>query len=429
MISGLETEITLNRNGSFSWLKNKGNGLLVLRPYQCPIRLLQKEWFMSVGNTVRAWRPLIGQEKAFIKTNKTVSRVSDLANLLPNESHTLEQVAKQYKFQATEYYLDLINWNDPNDPLKRLIVPHLEELDDWGTLDACDEASNTQLNGVQHKYPDTALMLVTNTCATLCRYCFRKRLFLDGNHEVSPNIAGSIEYISNHKEITDVLLTGGDPLTLPTRKLEKIFVELGRLDHVKAVRLGSKVPAFDPWRLTEDKRLQSIITDFLHTGKTLYLIAHFDHPREITQEAITQLRLFRKLGVVMVNQCPILRGINDDPDILSELYKSLSSIGVAPYYLFQGRPTKGNAMFRVPIVRGYKILTEAVNDLSGLAKRVRFVMSHATGKIEVLGVDNSHIYMKYHRPKYSRDKGRFMIFNRDDKAYWLDQLIPSDSTV
>jgi L-lysine 2,3-aminomutase len=193
--------------------------------------------------------------------------------------------------------------------------------------------------------------------------------------------------------------------------------------------MGSKIPAFNPWRLTEDKKLQDAIANFSHTGKTLFLIAHFDHPRELTEEAKDQLRMFRELGVVVVNQCPILHGINDDPAILAELYNSLNSVGVAPYYLFQGRPTKGNAMFRVPLVKSYEIFHEAVSSLSGLAKRARLVMSHATGKIEIIAVDDSRIYMRYHRAKYEEDRERFMIFHRDDMAYWLDDLVPAESMI
>ena len=155
-------------------------------------------------------------------------------------------------------------------------------------------------------------------------------------------------------------------------------------------------------------------------------MAHFDHPRELTEPAQRGLDTLIRAGVICVNQNPLIRGINDDPDVLAELYRKLSFIGVPPYYLFQGRPTAGNEPFEVPIVEGYHIFEAAKRQLSGLAKRARFAMSHETGKVEIVGVDERCIYLRYHRAKHPADEGRFMVYHRDDQAYWLDQLEPME---
>jgi len=157
-------------------------------------------------------------------------------------------------------------------------------------------------------------------------------------------------------------------------------------------------------------------------------MAHFDHPRELTDVAAEGIDCCIRDGVICCNQCPMIKGVNDCPDVLSELFQKLSWIGCPSYYLFQGRPTAGNEPYEVPIVRGWRIFQEALRHGSGLARRARFVMSHETGKIEVLAVDEKRIYVRYHRAKDPNDRGRFMIYQRNDDAYWLDQLEPVEGT-
>ncbi len=360
--------------------------------------------------------------------NHSVSYVTDLAsfsNIPGDQLHQLEKVTSSYSFRATDYYLNLIDWSDPDDPIRRLIIPNEDELVEWGDYDASNEAAITPIHGVQHKYPEIALFLVTDTCASFCRYCFRKRLFTDGNKETSKNIDKGLKYISDHPEISEILITGGDPLTLPTSRLTRMLDQISEIEHVKVIRIGSKTPAFNPWRLSADLNLQESLYNFTQSGKRIYLMAHFDHPRELTDQAVREIQTYIDCGVICLNQCPIVRGINDDPDILKELYQKLHHIGCSPYYLFQGRPTKGNALYRVPIIEAYKIFSEAIKGISGLAKRARFVMSHSSGKVEVVGLDDNNIYMRYHRAKNRDNLEKFVIFKRNESAYWLDDLTPA----
>ena len=349
------------------------------------------------------------------------TRVDQLQELSAAEVDALAPVAKKYAFRINDYYEGLIDWSDPDDPIRRLVIPDVREMSDYGKLDASDEGLVTVARGVQHKYTDTALLLCNEVCGAYCRYCFRKRLFMNGNDDASNDIGPGLEYIKAHPEITNVLLTGGDPLLMSTRRLREIINQVAEIGHVRIIRIGSKMPAFDPWRLRRDRELRSVLR--AQQGKVaIYLMAHFDHPRELTGEALAELDAFQGCGVTCVNQCPLIRGINDDPDVLAQLWATLSYAGCPPYYLFQGRPTAGNEPYEVPIVEGWNIFQTALTRGSGLARRAKFAMSHATGKIEIMAVDAERIYLRYHQAKDPEDLGRFMTARRNDNAGWLDEL-------
>jgi len=360
------------------------------------------------------------------KRVKYVRSVEQLEQLPVAERERLKAVEDRFVFRANDYYLKLIDWSDPKDPIRQLVVPREEELNEWGKLDASNEQSVTVARGVQHKYTDTVLLLCNEVCGAYCRYCFRKRLFMDENDEVTNDISAGLDYIAAHPEVNNVLLTGGDPLLMSTRRLVEIFEALRRIPHVRIVRIGSKMPAFDPYRVLSDPDLQCAFREYSSSQMRIYLMAHFDHPRELTDVAVRGLEAFLDNGVVCVNQCPLIKGVNDDPDVLAELYSKLSFIGCPPYYLFQGRPTAGNEPYETPITRGWEIFQEALRRGSGLARRARFCMSHETGKVEILGMDEKHFYLRYHQAKNEENLGRFFIRKRNDDAYWLDQLEPAD---
>lgn len=355
-----------------------------------------------------------------------IRKIDQVPDIPPVERAKLEKVAERYVFRANDYYLSLIDWEDPKDPIKQLIIPREEELDNWGKLDASNEQAVTVARGVQHKYPHTVLLLCNEICGAYCRYCFRKRLFMDDNGEVTNDVSAGLAYVADNPNITNVLLTGGDPLLMSTRRLVGILDALRSIEHVEIIRIGSKLPAFDPWRLLNDPPLQAALRKYSTPEKRIYLMAHFDHPRELTDAAVEGIDCFIRNGVICTSQCPLIKGVNDDPDVLARLYQKLSFIGCPPYYLFQGRPTAGNEPYEVPIVRGWEIFSEALRHGSGLARRARFVMSHETGKIEILAVDDKHIYLRYHRAKDPAKRGQFMIYKRNDEACWLDELEPAE---
>lgn len=351
---------------------------------------------------------------------RRITRIEQLKQLEPAERAELEQVVQRFSFRTNEYYLSLIDWDDPADPIRKLIIPDPRELEEWGRLDPSDEKSYCVMPGVEHKYNSTALLLVSNVCDGICRYCFRKRVFINSRSDYLQDMPAAMQYITEHKEITNVLLTGGDPLVLKPPKLDNIISQLCEIEHVRVVRIGTRVPAFNPYRIIDEPALLETIEKHTTDHNRIYVMTHFVHPRELTDPAIRVIGMLQKAGAITANQTPLIRGVNDDPEVMAELLAKLSFIGAVPYYIFQCRPATGNKTYTVPIEEGYEIVEQAKACVSGLAKRVRFVMSHSTGKIEIIGRSDDLVYFKYHRAADDTDSGRFLVFQSNPDAYWLD---------
>jgi KamA family protein len=354
-----------------------------------------------------------------------IQKIDQVAGLEPGERRTLRPVAERFQFGAYDYYLSLIDWEDPADPIRRIIIPDADEMEPWGLADPSSEASYTVLPGLQHKYPSTAVLLVSDLCGGRCRFCFRKRLFFDrpdegSSDEVSRDVSRGIAYIRQHPEVNNVLLTGGDSLMRPTTALTEILEQLMAIDHVRIVRLGTKMPAFNPWRILDDRPLLDLATRFCRGDKRLYFMIQFNHWRELTEPAREAISLIQRTGSATCQQTPLIRGVNDDPADLARLWSELSFLGVAPYYVFQCRPTVGNRTYAVPVEESYRIVEAARGKCSGLAKRARFVMSHARGKIEIVGLAEGQVFMRFHRSPGHQDRGRFLVFPSNPGAYWLD---------
>ncbi|TDJ48892.1 MAG: KamA family radical SAM protein [Nitrospina sp.] len=357
------------------------------------------------------------------KKPRYLNKLEQIPQLSQGEVKDLNEVTDQFVFRTNDYYQSLIDWDDPEDPIRKIVMPETGELEDWGRLDASDEESYTVAKGVEHKYSSTALLLVNEVCAAYCRFCFRKRLFMDDNEEVTKDISEGLEYINAHPEINNVLLTGGDPLIMSTSKLEPIIRKVREVDHVNIIRIGTKIPAFNPMRIYNDPSLKAMLEKYSTPEKRIYIMAHFNHPRELTPEAIRCLEFLLKAGAIVVNQTPLIAGVNDNAQVLGELFNKLSFIGVPPYYVFQCRPTLGNKIYVTPVEQAYEIFETARTGCSGLAKRARFVMSHSTGKIEIVGLTQEHIYFKYQRAAKAKDGSRFLVFKRNPNAYWFDDYV------
>jgi L-lysine 2,3-aminomutase len=182
------------------------------------------------------------------------------------------------------------------------------------------------------------------------------------------------------------------------------------------------MPVFNPFRIIDDPELPKLLKEFSTPERRMYFMLHFCHPREITKEAIKAVDILLENGAILCNQNPLLKGVNDNPAVLAELYRRLSFIGVSPYYTFQVRPAVGNKPFAIPLVRAFNIVQEATKQISGTAKRAIFVMSHASGKIEICGVDDIYIYMRYHRSPDVQNTGKFFLVRRNDRGYWFDDF-------
>jgi len=356
-----------------------------------------------------------------------ITRLQQVPELTAEERSRLTRVTERFAFRSNSYYQSLIDWNDPDDPIRRLVVPHEDELVEWGSLDASGEAGYTVMPGLEHKYPDTALLLVNNVCGAFCRFCFRKRLFLKGNQETVRNVDTELEYIRRRPEISNVLLTGGDPLLMSAARLAPILEALSGIEHVRIIRIGSKMTAFNPFRILEDDQLIDLFARTVRGGAQLYLMNHFNHPRELTAEAKRALKMLAEVGVMLTNQTPMIRGINDDPEVLRELFNQLSYLGIPPYYVFQCRPTRGNRSYTLPLEQAYRHFVDAWRGSSGLARRARLVMSHQSGKIEVIGLTRGHIMFRYHRAPNPANDGKIIICRRNPRGYWFDDFARVDS--
>jgi KamA family protein len=274
--------------------------------------------------------------------------------------------------------------------------------------------------GLQHKYRSTALLLVSNSCAGLCRYCFRKRIFITDHSEVLTELPAALDYLREDRRITNVLITGGDPLMLATSELEYIIRKVREIDHIRIVRIGTKMAAYNPYRIADDPSLLGMIERCTTDEKKIYIMTHFNHPRELTDIAMTAVSLLQKSGAILANQTPLVAGVNDNPETLAGLFRELACVGVAPYYLFQCRPAIGNRTYAVPLEKGHSVFERAKSLVSGLGKRARYVMSHESGKIEMVGKMDQFMYFKYHRAARDEDSNRFMVFRSNPHAYWFD---------
>ena len=326
------------------------------------------------------------------------------------------------RYHVTGFYREQIRKSGYYDQLKYIVEPSLKEFESPGSLDTSGEHDNTVVPGLQHKYPQTGLLLVTDRCASYCRYCFRKRIVGNDSDEIAPDYAQVAEYIGRHPEMTNVLMSGGDPFVLSTQKLHKILDHLLPIPHLSSLRFGTKTVAFAPKRF-EDPALPELFQRIVDAGKTPVIVAHFDHVGEISAESERNIRKMRAAGVQFLNQSVLLAKVNDDPDILAATFAKCHEIGVRPYYLFQGRPVKAASHFQVPLRHGIEVARGINQRLSGIQKTFKYIMSHYTGKIEILdlGTDN-RVYMRYHQNKHPERIGK--IFSRPyvEGACWLDDM-------
>ena len=326
------------------------------------------------------------------------------------------------RYQVTRFYNDQIRASGHYEQLKHIVEPSLKEFSSPGALDTSGEHDHTVLPGFQHKYPQTGLLLATDRCASYCRYCFRKRIVGKTSDEVAPEFARIADYIRAHPEMNNVLLSGGDPMTLRTEKLHRIMDHLLDCPNLTSIRIGTKTIAFYPPRFA-DPELPGLFRRILDAGKAAVIVGHFDHFGEISAEAVKNIRKLREVGVQFLNQTVLLGRVNDDSDTIAETFRKCHEIGSRPYYLFQGRPVKAASHFQVPFRRGVEIVRGVNRQLSGIQKTFKYIMSHYTGKIEILDLgEDNRLYMRYHQSPDARKIGR--VFSRPyrEGACWLDDL-------
>lgn len=256
----------------------------------------------------------------------------------------------KFPYIITPYYLDLLDRLGPDHPLRKTVLKPEQDVVSsiHENIDPLGEKDDSPVRGVIHRYPDRVLFLVTNFCATHCRYCTRARI--SGEKDFKYNLNEVISYIRDHKMIRDVLISGGDPLTLVTSYLEWILRHIRNIDHVEIIRIGTKVPVVLPQRIT--KNLANMIKKY----HPVYVNIHFTHPDEITPETSRACKILADTGIPLGSQTVLLKGVNDDLETMKKLFLGLLKIRVKPYYLFQCDLIPGSSNFRTPVSKGVEII-------------------------------------------------------------------------
>ena len=355
------------------------------------------------------------------KIYTNASEIAGYLGLTGEEEKQMQEILERYPMAVPEYYLSLIDREDPADPIRRMCSPSLTETDMSGEFDTSGEADNTVQTGLQHKYAQTALILSTNRCAMYCRHCFRKRLVGLDDAETAKNFEAMMTYVEEHREITNVLVSGGDSFMMSNRMIKRYLEALTKIDHLDLIRFGTRIPVVFPDRVLRDAELQEIFRQFADK-KQIYIVSQFNHPRELTWQSREVIRIFRRMGIVFKNQTVLLKGVNDDPQVLGSLLRELTAAGVVPYYVFQCRPVRGvKNQFQVPLERGVRIVDEAKNMQNGQGKCIRYCMSTPKGKIEILGqLPDGQMVFKFNQAKDSQDASRLFSMNLEPGQCWLD---------
>ncbi len=352
-----------------------------------------------------------------------IHKLAGLMGLTCDEERLLEEISERYPVRISEYYLSLIDWSDPDDPIRRMAVPFIRETDLNGSFDTSGEADNTVITGMQHKYDETVLILSTNRCAMYCRHCFRKRLVGLSDEEIAVHMDEMFGYIRSHTEISNVLISGGDAFMNSNETLRRYLNGLCGIGHLDCIRFGTRTPVVLPSRIYEDQELLQMLSEF-SSKKQIYVVTQFNHPRELTPDAIRAIRSLQGCRVPVKNQTVLLKGVNDDPAVLGLLLKKLTAAGIGPYYIFQCRPVTGvKIQFQVPLREGAVIVERAKAMQNGLGKCVRYCMSHPTGKIEILGDAGEETLFRYHEAKDKKRLGRIFLRRLDRNQCWLDDEI------
>ena len=300
-----------------------------------------------------------------------------LASRFGIDTAPLETVAARYPVRISPHYLSLIG--EPGDPIWRQCVPDMQELDDDQLSDPLDEERLSPVPGLIHRYPDRVVWLVSDECAVYCRFCMRKRRLGQTFPSTEQDRSAALDYIGSHPEIRDVILSGGDPLMLAEGELDDILGRLRAITHVEIIRIGSRIPVVLPERITPD------LCNILKKYHPLYLNTHFNHPLEITPEASEACTRLADAGIPLGNQTVLLKGVNDDPAVMTHLMQRLLAIRVRPYYLHQMDLVRGTGHFRTSVNCGVRIMAALRGHTSGLAIPYYVIdLPGGKGKVPVL---------------------------------------------
>ena len=293
----------------------------------------------------------------------TAEEIGKVLTLTQDETNALN-ATHLFRVEITPYFISLINPDDPDDPIRKQVIPNDCEMVPFTAemADSLSEDAHSPVPGLVHRYPDRVLMLVTTQCASYCRYCTRSRIVGDPSATFSrAEFELQLDYLKRTPQVRDVLLSGGDPLVLAPKVLEEILSRLREIPHIEIVRIGSRVPVFLPMRVTDE------LTDMLQKYHPLWLNIHVNHPNEISAELEAACDKLTRAGIPLGNQSVLLAGVNDNVHIQRDLVQKLVRIRVRPYYLYQCDLVEGAGHFRTPVAKGIEIMEGLRGHTSGYA--------------------------------------------------------------
>jgi lysine 2,3-aminomutase len=326
---------------------------------------------------------------------RSLDALRDWITPTADEAEAIEKTSDVFRWTITPYYAQLMDPDDPACPIRRQVVPTMNELapDIVGVVDPLEEVAHSPVKNLVHNYDDRVAFCVTAECAIYCRFCLRKRMVGDADFFLrTGELQEAIDYIAAHDDIRDVLLTGGDPLTFNETHLEWLLSRLRAIDHVEIIRFGSRMPVKLPYRIT------NALCDLLRQYHPLWINTHFNHPKELTDDAATAIARLLDAGIPVGNQTVLLRGINDDVATMKALNEGLVRMRVRPYYLYQAQLIGGTAHLRTPIEVGMHIMRRLRGRTSGFAIPT-YVLDTPYGKVPlnrsyVKGRAGGHVVME-----------------------------------
>ncbi len=314
-----------------------------------------------------------------------LSQIESVLKLSQEEKQAFKITGNIFHFGTTPYYVSLINdIADIQNPIRKQIIPAIEEVDEniqgFFSFDPFLEDKMSPVSGLTHRYPDRVLFRATNFCSVYCRHCMRKRMFLEEERARSKQEYETMfSYIRENKSIKEVIISGGDPLTLPNKKLEFILKNLYEIEHIDIIRIGSRELVVNPYRFFDEGLLE-----LFDRYEKIWLITHFNHPDEITDITKKAVKNILSTGTPVLNQTVLLKGINDDEKVIENLMRDLLKVKIKPYYLFFCDPVKGVLHFRTELEKGVQILEYLRGRLSGLGIPVYAVdLDGGLGKVPV----------------------------------------------
>jgi len=333
-----------------------------------------------------------------------LEQLQEILQLIPEEIDGIKQSKGRLALAVTPYFVSLMDPNNSNCPIRRQAVPRIEEchLSKNDMVDPCGEDKNSPVSGLVHRYPDRVLLLVTDQCATYCRYCTRRRLVGSNERAITQgNFEEVLKYLKTHKKVRDVLLSGGDPLLLENERLEEILSRLRMIPHIELLRIGTRVPVTLPQRITVG------LVRMLKKYHPLMISIHFTHPKEITDAVRRACSELADGGIPLGSQTVLLKGINDKPYVMKKLVHELLKIRVRPYYIYQCDLATGTEHFRTSVATGIQIIEKLRGHTTGYAIPTYVIDAPGGGgKIPI-------------EPEYviSKEKGKLILRNYEGQVF------------